>query len=105
VRNPTPAMLSDVGIALAKLHSVPISRFTDVKLPPFPMGLIAIQPMLGRIKGTQWESHEFVGFLKKHIDELIPILDIPLPQSVCHFDLFVQNVMFAGQKLLAFIGM
>lgn len=110
VRDPTPTMLSDVGNALARLHDVPLSNFSGIDVPSFPLGISYMIPLLKQYKHDNKykhiRNHEFVLFLEQHLNELNPIIqqhESDLPHSICHSDVFVQNIMFSGQSLLAFI--
>ena len=110
VRDPTESMVADVGTALARLHSVPIHKFAGINVPEFPMGLISMVPMLQRINTQnelkKYRRHEFVIFMTQHLKQLqstITQYESQLPHALCHSDLFVQNIMFSGQNLLAFI--
>jgi len=96
----TPIVMKELGASVAKLHLVP--KFPN--LPDFPMGLAEMEPFLQDIKGTNFEHHEFVTFLSKHIDRLKQIIRNPsLPKGIVHGDIFADNTMFEGEKLVAII--
>jgi homoserine kinase type II len=89
-----------LGAAVAALHMLkPVEN-----LPPFPMGVSAIDPFLEEVKGTQIEQHEFVRFLNEQLGRLRSIVTDPtLPQGMLHGDIFPDNVMFDGEELVGIV--
>lgn len=97
--NPSQNVLEQIGSALAQLHR--ISPLTG--LPRFPMGMIQITPFLDEVKETQFHSHPFLTWLKSELDWIKPELEKTLPKGLLHGDLFLDNTLFDGNKMVAIL--
>ncbi len=62
-------------------------------------------PFLEEIKGKELEKHPFVDFVKSEILRLQPMFKQSsiLPQGMLHSDLFPDNCLFDGEKLIAIV--
>lgn len=93
---PSQRVLKQIGEALARLHRIsPL-----MELPRFPMGLSQIVPFIEEVKETEFKNHPFVLWLKSELDWMIPILKKPLPSGLLHGDLFLDNTLFDGEKMV-----
>lgn len=96
---PSPNILAKLGEALAKLHRIP----PVAGLPPFAMGISQMQPFLQEVQDTEFATHPFVGSLKSQLEEMEPCLNAPLPMGLLHGDLFLDNTLFDGEKMVAIL--
>ncbi|ELR11536.1 homoserine kinase, putative [Acanthamoeba castellanii str. Neff] len=96
----TERMMAQLGTAVATLHTLsPVDN-----LPPFPMGVAAIDPFLEEVKGTPFEHHEFVRYLREQLNAFRGVIADPtLPQGMMHGDIFPDNVMFDGEELVGIV--
>ncbi len=97
--NPSRKVLTQIGEALAQLHCI----FSLDNLPKFPMGLAQITPYLDEVKETHFGTHPFHTWLKSELEWIGPELDRPLPTGLLHGDLFLDNTLFKGEKMLAIL--
>ena len=96
---PSQKVLAQIGDALARLHSIsPLSG-----LPHFPMGITQITYFLEEAKETQYATHPFVTWLKSELEWIQPELDKPFPTGLLHGDLFLDNTLFDGDKMVAIL--
>jgi len=99
-RDVTVNVMKELGKAVGKLHMIPPVSY----LPEFSMGMAEIEPFLDEVKGTKFETHNFVIFLKEQLQRLKPIVKLnSLPQGIVHGDVFADNVMFEGEQVVAII--
>lgn len=96
---PNKQVSTQIGAALGKLHSIP--PLPD--LPCFPMGISEIIPFLEEVKVSQFSDHPFVIWLKSELEWIQPELSRPLPTGLLHGDLFLDNTLFDGDKMVAII--
>lgn len=96
---PSQQVLTQIGDALAKLHSIP--PLPD--LPCFPMGISDINPFLDDVKNTRFSGHPFLIWLKSELEWIEPEIEKPLPTGLLHGDLFLDNTLFVENKLKAII--
>ena len=96
---PSPNVLARLGEALAKLHCIP----PVAGLPPFAMGISQMRPFLQEVQDTEFATHPFVGWLKSQLEELETPLNAPLPIGLVHGDLFLDNTLFDGEKMVAIL--
>ncbi len=97
--NPSQSVLEQIGDTLARLHS--ISPLTG--LPRFPMGLAQITPFLEEVKETRFYSHPFITWLKSELEWIRPEMSKTLPKGLLHGDLFLDNTLFDGGKMVAIL--
>ena len=96
---PSQCVLEQIGEALAKLHRIsPL-----MELPSFPMGLSQIVPFIKEVEDTEFKAHPFVLWLESELQWMIPELERPLPSGILHGDLFLDNTLFDGEKMVAII--
>lgn len=96
---PSQCVLEQIGEALAKLHRIsPL-----MELPSFPMGLSQIVPFIKEVEDTEFKAHPFVLWLESELEWMIPELERPLPSGILHGDLFLDNTLFDGEKMVAVI--
>lgn len=96
---PSPNVLAQLGKALAKLHC--ISPITE--LPNFAMGISQMRPFFQEVQNTQFATHPFVESLKSQLESMEPQLNASLPMGLLHGDLFLDNTLFDGDKLVAIL--
>ena len=96
---PSPNILAQLGEALAKLHCIP----PVAGLPPFAMGISQMRPFLQEVHDTEFAAHPFVELLKSQLEEMEPHLNAPLPIGLLHGDLFLDNTLFDGDKMVAIL--
>ncbi len=96
---PSPNVLAQLGEALAKLHSIP----PVAGLPPFAMGISQMRPFLQEVRDTEFATHPFIEWLKSQLEEMEPYLNAPLPMGLLHGDLFLDNTLFDGEKMVAIL--
>ncbi len=97
--DPSEQVSKQIGEALATLHSIlPIPE-----LPSFPMGITEISPFLEQVKETQFVRHPFVTWLKSELEWIRPELDKPLPTGLLHGDMFLDNTLFDGERMVAIL--
>lgn len=97
--DPSRDVLKQIGNALARLHN--ISPLTG--LPRFPMGIAQITPFLEEVKNTNIHSHPFITWLNSELEWIKPELDKTLPKGLLHGDLFLDNTLFDGDKMVAIL--
>lgn len=95
----SPNTLAQLGEALAKLHRIPPID----GLPPFAMGISQMIPFFKEVQGTQFEGHPFVELLKSQLESMNPQLNAPLPKGLLHGDLFLDNTLFNGDRMVAIL--
>ena len=95
----SPNTLAQLGEALAKLHRVP----PIAGLPRFAMGISQIVPFFKEVQGTQFATHPFVAWLKSRLKSMEPQLNAPLPIGLLHGDLFLDNTLFDGDRMVAIL--
>ena len=95
----SPKVLAQLGAALAKLHSVP----PIAGLPRFAMGISQMRPFFQEVRDTQFAAHPFVKLLKSELETIASQLDTPLPMGLLHGDLFLDNTLFDGDKMVAIL--
>lgn len=96
---PSQQVSKQIGQALATLHAIPPLP----ELPCFPMGITEISPFLERLKDSRFVGHPFVTWLKSELEWIQPELDKPLPTGLLHGDLFLDNTLFEGDKMVAIL--
>lgn len=95
----SPNTLGQLGEALAKLHRIPPIE----NLPRFAMGISQMLPFFEEIQDTQFASHPFVESLKSQMASMEPQLKAPLPRGLLHGDLFLDNTLFDGERMVAIL--
>ena len=97
--HPSQCVLKQIGEALARLHRIsPL-----MELPRFPMGISQIVPFIKEIEETEFKTHPFLLWLKSELEWMIPELEKPLPSGLLHGDLFLDNTLFDGKKMVTII--
>lgn len=96
---PSHQVLTQIGEALAKLHSIP----PQPDLPCFPMGISEIIPFQDEVKNTQFSGHPFLTWLKSELEWIEPEIKKQLPTGLLHGDLFLDNTLFDVDNLIAII--
>ncbi len=96
---PTQETLAVIGEALALMHRIP----PLAGLPPFSMGVSQMRPFLKEVRGTPIATHPFVTTLESELERLTPVLSTPLRKGIIHGDLFLDNTLFEGDKLVAIL--
>ena len=96
---PSPNILAQLGEALAKLHRIP----PVAGLPPFAMGISQMRPFLQEVRDTEFATHPFVESLKSQLEEMESYLNASLPMGILHGDLFLDNTLFEGEKMVAIL--
>ena len=95
----SPNTLARLGEALAKLHCIsPIAG-----LPRFAMGISQMVPFFKEVQGTQFATHPFVESLRSQLESMQPQLNAPLPMGLLHGDLFLDNTLFDGDRMVAIL--
>ena len=97
--SPSPKILAQLGAALAKLHGVP----PIAGLPRFAMGISQMRPFFQEVRDTEFAAHPFVESLKSELETMEPQLRTPLPMGILHGDLFLDNTLFDGDKMVAIL--
>ena len=97
--SPSPNTASQLGQALARLHRIP----PIAGLPRFAMGISQMQPFLHEVRDTEFATHPFVESLKSQLEDMEPHLNTTLPMGLLHGDLFLDNTLFNGDKLVAIL--
>ena len=95
----SPAILAQLGEALAKLHCIP----PVAGLPCFAMGISQMRPFLQEVRDTEFATHPFVEWLKSQLEEMEPHLNASLPKGLLHGDLFLDNTLFEGEEMIAIL--
>eukprot|EP01116_Phalansterium_solitarium_P005065 TRINITY_DN1635_c1_g1_i6.p1 TRINITY_DN1635_c1_g1~~TRINITY_DN1635_c1_g1_i6.p1 ORF type:complete len:333 (+),score=62.53 TRINITY_DN1635_c1_g1_i6:2048-3046(+) len=90
---------AQLGASLAQLHLLPpISG-----LPGFTIGIDVMLQFL-ELEATPVSSHPFVALMRQQVVRLETIVSDPsLPQGMMHGDLFPDNALFDGDRLLSII--
>ena len=96
---PSSKILAQLGEALAKLHCIP----PITGLPHFAMGISQMRPFFQEVQDTQFATHPFVVSLKSELETIEPQLNTPLPMGLLHGDLFLDNTLFDGDKMVAIL--
>ena len=96
---PSPNTLAQLGAALAKLHRIP----PITGLPRFAMGISQMRPFFIEVQDTQFATHPFIASLKSELESMEPQLNAALPMGLLHGDLFLDNTLFDGDKMLAIL--
>ena len=97
--SPSPKILAQLGAALAKLHGVP----PIAGLPRFAMGISQMRPFFQEVRDTEFAAHPFVESLKSELETMESQLNTPLPMGLLHGDLFLDNTLFDGDKMVAIL--
>lgn len=95
----SPKILAQLGAALAKLHCVP----PIAGLPRFAMGISQMRPFFQEVQNTQFARHPFVESLQSELETMESQLNTPLPMGLLHGDLFLDNTLFDGDKMVAIL--
>ena len=95
----SPNTLAQLGEALAKLHRIP----PITGLPRFAMGISQMHPFFKEVRNTQFAAHPFVELLKSQVESIEPQLNDSLPVGLLHGDLFLDNTLFDGDRLVAIL--
>ena len=95
----SPCILAQLGDALAQLHRIPPID----GLPRFAMGVSQMMPFFKEVQGTQFATHPFVEFLQSQLAFMKPKLNASLPTGLLHGDLFLDNTLFNGDKMVAIL--
>ena len=95
----SPNTLARLGEALAKLHCIP----PIAGLPRFAMGISQMVPFFKEVQGTQFATHPFVESLRAQLESMQPQLNAPLPMGLLHGDLFLDNTLFDGDRMVAIL--
>ena len=95
----SPSTLAQLGEALAKLHHIP----PITELPRFAMGISQMLPFFKEIQDTQFAGHPFIESLKAQLESMKPQLNASLPVGLLHGDLFLDNTLFDGDRLVAIL--
>ena len=95
----SPSILGQLGDALAQLHRIPPID----GLPRFAMGVSQMMPFFKEVQGTQFATHPFVEFLQSQLAFMKPKLNASLPTGLLHGDLFLDNTLFNGDKMVAIL--
>jgi homoserine kinase type II len=93
----SPNTLAQLGEALAKLHCIP----PITGLPRFAMGISQILPFFKEVQDTQFAAHPFVESLKSQLGSMASQLNASLPTGLLHGDLFLDNALFDGDRMVA----
>lgn len=96
---PSPKILAQLGKVLAKLHCIP----PITGLPHFAMGISQMRPFFHEVQDTQFATHPFVESLKSELASMKPQLNAPLPTGLLHGDLFLDNTLFEGERMVAIL--
>ena len=95
----SPNTLAQLGEVLAKLHRIlPIAG-----LPRFAMGISQMLPFFKEVQDTEFVTHPFVEFLKSQVELMKPQLNGALPKGLLHGDLFLDNTLFDGDRMVAIL--
>ncbi|MCY3742485.1 MAG: homoserine kinase [Candidatus Poribacteria bacterium] len=95
----TPKILAQLGTALAQLHRVP----PIAELPRFAMGISQMRPFFQEVQDTEFAAHPFIASLKSELETMASQLNTPLPMGLLHGDLFLDNTLFNGDKMVAIL--
>ena len=95
----TSDAMGQIAEVLARLHRIPPVE----NLPPFPMGVSSMSGFFDEARGTAVANHPFVSWLKSQLQKLIPLLNANLPAGILHGDLFADNLLFDGDRLIGVI--
>jgi homoserine kinase type II len=95
----SPNTLAQLGEALAKLHRI----FPIAGLPRFAMGISQMLPFFKEVQDTEFVTHPFVEFLKSQVELMKPQLNGALPKGLLHGDLFLDNTLFDGDRMVAIL--
>ncbi|MYA70333.1 homoserine kinase [Candidatus Poribacteria bacterium] len=96
---PSPNILAHLGEALAKLHRIP----PITGLHRFAMGISQMRPFFQEVRETQFATHPFIASLKSQLESMESQLNTSLPMGLLHGDLFLDNTLFDGDKMLAIL--
>ncbi|MCH8275266.1 MAG: homoserine kinase [Armatimonadetes bacterium] len=88
-------MVSQVGVAMARLHQVPAPDFLPDK---HPYGLQVFSRVIDRNINPTYES-----WLAEQLAYLARSIPSHLPRGLIHGDMFYDNVLFEGRELRAII--
>ena len=95
----SPNTSAQLGEALARLHRIP----PIAGLPRFAMGISQIAPFFKEVQDTQFVTHPFVEALRSQLKSMEPQLNAPLPMGLLHGDLFLDNTLFDGDRMVAIL--
>eukprot|EP00002_Diphylleia_rotans_P014744 TRINITY_DN2869_c0_g1_i2.p1 TRINITY_DN2869_c0_g1~~TRINITY_DN2869_c0_g1_i2.p1 ORF type:complete len:297 (+),score=69.76 TRINITY_DN2869_c0_g1_i2:51-941(+) len=96
----TVPMMSEIGTALGKLHLIPSMPLLSTE---YPFGVHALEDIIQSMKGTQYEHHHFIELLQSELPQMKSKVLGPLPSGIIHMDLFLDNTLFDGDRLLAVV--
>ena len=102
VSDPTPAQARAVGAALAQLHAA-AADFAPVRANG--MGLAEWQRLFDACgaDGLAIIDPQLAGLVAEHLPKLAAAWPTDLPRSVIHADLFPDNVLMLGDKVMGLI--
>jgi homoserine kinase type II len=98
----TNKMISQVGNALAILHSLPK---IGQEFPKYQMGFESVLNFLKEHENetSPFHNHDFLKFVSHQFIEIQKIQNLKLPQGITHGDLFSDNLIFKEEYLLGII--
>lgn len=94
-RHPDKTMLHQLGTAMAKLHQVPCPDSLSNRRP---YGVQKLSSIRGQGLDTEYE-----GWIAKRLSCLEQQRPQGLPRGLVHGDIFYDNVLFEGTRLMAII--
>ena len=62
-----------------------------------------MRPFFQEVRDTQFATHPFIASLKSQLESMEPQLNASLPMGLLHGDLFLDNTLFDGDKMLAIL--
>lgn len=89
----TPEMARQIGVALAHLHAVPPQHYLPSS---FSYGIESFRQIIA-------DKEAFPQWLNDKTNYLIKRIDPDLPRGLIHGDLFCDNTVFQGEKLVALL--
>jgi len=89
----TPAMVRQLGVALAELHAVPVPDYLSTR---FPYGIESFDDLLH-------DKRSFPRWLSEKSHYLMQCINPELPTGLIHGDLFHDNTVFQGEQLAALL--
>jgi len=98
----TASIMKDVASSVAQYHRIPSPPF---EMSSFSMGLAEMFPFLLEMESNvKWNNHPFVRFLREEVMRLRPMIEnSEIPRGILHGDLYPDNCLFTGEKLMAII--
>lgn len=95
VRDLNKVMLHQVGAAMARLHQIPVPEFFS---PRLPYGILHFSEVSGKNLDPRYEAWAADRFHR--LGSKVPT---ELPRGLIHGDVFYNNILFQGDRLIAFI--